>query len=60
MRLPYRAPYDWDAMIGFLAARAIPGVESGLAAPLCAHASRVGGAPGVVTVVAPAAGDRLA
>ena len=27
VRLPYRAPYDWDAMIGFLAARAIPGVE---------------------------------
>jgi AraC family transcriptional regulator, regulatory protein of adaptative response / DNA-3-methyladenine glycosylase II len=25
--LPYAPPYDWDAMIGFLAARAIPGVE---------------------------------
>jgi len=27
-RLAYRPPYDWDAMIGFLAARATPGVES--------------------------------
>jgi AraC family transcriptional regulator of adaptative response / DNA-3-methyladenine glycosylase II len=25
--LPYRPPYDWPAMIGFLAARAIPGLE---------------------------------
>jgi AraC family transcriptional regulator of adaptative response / DNA-3-methyladenine glycosylase II len=25
--LPYRPPYDWLAMLGFLAARAIPGVE---------------------------------
>src|SRR6476646_387638 len=28
VKLPYRAPYDWDAIIGFLTARAIPGVES--------------------------------
>ncbi|CAN7597571.1 DNA-3-methyladenine glycosylase 2 family protein [Bradyrhizobium sp. LjRoot220] len=27
VRLPYRPPYDWDAMLSFLAARAIPGVE---------------------------------
>jgi len=26
-RLPYRPPYDWDAILGFLALRAIPGVE---------------------------------
>ena len=26
-RLAYRPPYDWDAMLAFLAARAIPGVE---------------------------------
>ena len=26
--LAYAPPYDWDAMLGFLAARAIPGVES--------------------------------
>lgn len=28
MRLPYQPPYDWDAMLAFFAARAIPGVES--------------------------------
>ncbi|WP_280177998.1 AlkA N-terminal domain-containing protein, partial [Methylobacterium haplocladii] len=26
--LPYRAPYDWAALHGFLAARAIPGIET--------------------------------
>ncbi len=25
--MPYRPPYDWDAILGFLALRAIPGVE---------------------------------
>src|SRR3546814_11271730 len=28
LQLPYRPPYDWDAMLGFLAARAIPGVAA--------------------------------
>ena len=28
VRLGYRPPYDWDAMIAFLRARAIPGVEA--------------------------------
>jgi hypothetical protein len=28
VRLSYRPPYDWDAMLSFLSARAIPGVES--------------------------------
>src|SRR5579864_6458429 len=27
LRLRYRPPYDWDCMLGFLQARAIPGVE---------------------------------
>jgi AraC family transcriptional regulator of adaptative response / DNA-3-methyladenine glycosylase II len=27
LSLPYKAPYDWDAMLAFLALRAIPGVE---------------------------------
>ena len=27
LRLDHRAPYDWDAILGFLAVRAIPGVE---------------------------------
>jgi AraC family transcriptional regulator of adaptative response / DNA-3-methyladenine glycosylase II len=28
LRLPYRAPFDWEAVLRFLAPRAIPGVES--------------------------------
>ncbi|MBB5957912.1 AraC family transcriptional regulator of adaptative response / DNA-3-methyladenine glycosylase II [Saccharothrix tamanrassetensis] len=28
VRLPFQAPYDWDAMAAFLGARAVPGVES--------------------------------
>lgn len=28
LRLPFRPPLDWDALVGFLGARAIPGVES--------------------------------
>ncbi len=28
LRLPFGTPFDWEAMIGFLAARAIPGVEA--------------------------------
>jgi AraC family transcriptional regulator of adaptative response / DNA-3-methyladenine glycosylase II len=28
LRLPYRAPYDWNAILSFLETRAIPGVES--------------------------------
>ena len=27
LRLRYRPPYDWECMLGFLQARAIPGVE---------------------------------
>jgi AraC family transcriptional regulator of adaptative response / DNA-3-methyladenine glycosylase II len=27
VRLPYKPPYDWETMLGFLAVRAIPGVE---------------------------------
>ena len=27
VRLAYRPPYDWDAILAFLAARATPGVE---------------------------------
>lgn len=28
LRLRYRPPYDWESMLGYLSARAIPGVES--------------------------------
>ncbi|MGH8783449.1 AlkA N-terminal domain-containing protein, partial [Paraburkholderia sp.] len=57
LRLPYRPPYDWDAMAGFLSHRAIPGVE--IVAP--GHYARsiaIGPDQGVV-VVRPLAGDRL-
>jgi AraC family transcriptional regulator of adaptative response / DNA-3-methyladenine glycosylase II len=57
VRLPYRAPYDWDAIAGFLAARAIPGVET--AGPRrYARTLSVDGAAGVVAVK-PGDGDFL-
>jgi AraC family transcriptional regulator of adaptative response / DNA-3-methyladenine glycosylase II len=49
VRLPYKAPFDWDAIIGFLAARAIPGVES-VATRRYARTLDVDGARGVVIV----------
>jgi len=55
--LPYRAPYDWAAMVGFLTARAIPGVES-VTPQRYARTLHVDGALGVVTV-SPGAGDVL-
>jgi AraC family transcriptional regulator of adaptative response / DNA-3-methyladenine glycosylase II len=57
VRLPYRAPYDWDSMIGFLAARAIPGVEA-VTPRRYARTLEVDGARGVV-IVTPGEGDAL-
>ena len=57
VKLPYRAPYDWDAIIGFLTARAIPGVEM-VTPRRYARSLAVEGAVGVVTV-SPGAGDYL-
>ena len=57
IRLPYRPPYDWDAMALFLSRRAIPGVE--IVAP--GHYARtiaIGPDRGVL-VVRPIACDRL-
>jgi len=57
IRLPYRPPYDWDAMALFLRRRAIPGVE--IVAP--GHYARtiaIGPDRGVL-VVRPVACDRL-
>ncbi|HVO13934.1 MAG TPA: AlkA N-terminal domain-containing protein [Alphaproteobacteria bacterium] len=56
VRLPYRAPYDWDAMLAFLAARAIPGVEV-VDGRRYARSIALGGARGILTVE-PAAGNR--
>ncbi len=57
VRLAYRAPYDWPAMIGFLEARAIPGVEC-VAAARYARTVSVNGAHGLL-VVRPGDGDFL-
>jgi AraC family transcriptional regulator of adaptative response / DNA-3-methyladenine glycosylase II len=57
VRLPYRAPYDWDAIIAFLDARAIPGVER-VEPRLYARTLSVDGVRGVVTV-RPGDGDVL-
>jgi AraC family transcriptional regulator of adaptative response / DNA-3-methyladenine glycosylase II len=55
--LPYRPPYDWPAMIAFLRARAIPGVEV-VTPGGYARAIEVAGAHGTVAV-RPAAGHAL-
>ncbi|THD63291.1 MAG: DNA-3-methyladenine glycosylase 2 family protein [Phenylobacterium sp.] len=57
VKLPYKPPYDWTAMIGFLAARAIPGVES-VTPKRYARTLAVEGELGVVTV-SPGAGNFL-
>jgi AraC family transcriptional regulator of adaptative response / DNA-3-methyladenine glycosylase II len=57
VRLAYRAPYDWEGVIGFLAARAMPGVEA-VSDRSYARTLQVDGARGVV-VVRPAEGDAL-
>lgn len=58
LMLRYRPPYDWDGMIGFLAARAIPGVEV-VTPERYARTIALDGAMGTVTVTR-AGGDRLA
>ncbi len=55
--LPYRPPYDWPAMLAFLRARAIPGVEV-VARDGYARTIEVAGAHGTVTVH-PAPGHAL-
>lgn len=57
VRLGYRLPYDWEAMIAFLHARAIPGVEA-VSAARYARTIAIGEANGVVTVE-PAGGNCL-
>jgi AraC family transcriptional regulator of adaptative response / DNA-3-methyladenine glycosylase II len=58
LMLSYRPPYDWDALIGFLATRAIPGVEQ-VEGERYVRAIALDGALGTVTVTR-AAGHRLA
>ncbi len=53
IRLPYRAPFDAAGLFGYLAARAVPGVEV-IAEGRVRRALRVAGRPVVVEVSAPA------
>jgi AraC family transcriptional regulator of adaptative response / DNA-3-methyladenine glycosylase II len=57
VRLAYKAPYDWDGLVDFLAARAILGVEA-VSPERYARTLRVDGASGLV-IVRPASGDAL-
>ncbi len=51
LRAPYRPPLAWDALLGFLAPRAIPGVEAvDLDAGVYRRTVEVAGAPGVLEV----------
>jgi len=56
--LPYKPPYDWDAMLAFLSLRAIPGVER-VADGRYARTIGIGEARGFI-VVERAARDRIA
>ncbi|MBV8683533.1 MAG: helix-turn-helix domain-containing protein [Caulobacteraceae bacterium] len=58
LTLPYRPPYDWDGLIGFLALRAIEGVES-VRPDRYARAIELDGEFGLLAV-SPAPKDRLA
>jgi len=57
LKLAYRPPYDWEAMIAFLAGRAIAGVEA-VSPRRYARTFSIDGARGLVTVE-PGAGDFL-
>jgi AraC family transcriptional regulator of adaptative response / DNA-3-methyladenine glycosylase II len=58
LRLAYRPPYDWEAIIGFLRLRAVPGVES-IEAGRYARSIAIGQDKGVL-MVRPMTGNRLA
>ena len=49
LRLAFKPPYDWAGLIGFLAARAIPGVER-VSADSYARTIALGGASGTIIV----------
>ncbi len=49
VRLGYRPPYDWDAMLSFLRARAIPGIEV-VSRGTYARTIAIGNGRGVLTV----------
>jgi AraC family transcriptional regulator of adaptative response / DNA-3-methyladenine glycosylase II len=49
VRLAYRPPYDWDAMLSFLSHRAIPGVEI-VSGDIYRRTIAIGKASGVISV----------
>jgi AraC family transcriptional regulator, regulatory protein of adaptative response / DNA-3-methyladenine glycosylase II len=49
MRLPFQAPFDWDATTAFFADRAVPGVES-VSGRVYRRTIGLDGAPGVLEV----------
>lgn len=49
LNLTYRAPYDWAALVRFLAARAIPGVEY-VTPQAYSRTVRLGDTPGTITI----------
>jgi AraC family transcriptional regulator of adaptative response / DNA-3-methyladenine glycosylase II len=51
LRLPYRPPLDWTALLGFLAVRATPGVEV-VDGDVYRRTIEVGGAAGTIEVAA--------
>ena len=57
VRLPFRPPFDWDAVVAFLAGRAVPGVES-VAGREYRRTISLDGAPGVLEVY-PGGADHL-
>jgi AraC family transcriptional regulator, regulatory protein of adaptative response / DNA-3-methyladenine glycosylase II len=57
VRLGYRPPYDWDAILSFLRARAIPGIEV-VSSDRYARTIAIGGERGTL-VVEPATADLL-
>jgi AraC family transcriptional regulator of adaptative response / DNA-3-methyladenine glycosylase II len=59
-RIPYRPPFAWDALLAYLAPRAIPGVEAvDLDAGVYRRTVELGGAPGVIEVWNEPAHDSL-
>jgi AraC family transcriptional regulator, regulatory protein of adaptative response / DNA-3-methyladenine glycosylase II len=55
LKLPYRAPFDAGSLLGFFAARAVPGVEE-VAGNRYRRAVRTPGGPGIIELIPPAAG----
>jgi AraC family transcriptional regulator of adaptative response / DNA-3-methyladenine glycosylase II len=58
LRLPYRRPFDWASLIGFLRQRAIPGVEF-VTENSYQRTIEVAGTPGFLTVKPDPTGPRL-